>query len=1475
MTELIKKLGWWTSFQNDGQDLADLAYTLSTRRSVLDWRLSLVAKDSEDLKIALSSEALLKGLRKSKRTKTVFLFTGQGAQWHAMGFELMKTSWKFRSALENCQVILQSLGAPWNLIEELSHEKSKSRIGESKIAQPATTALQLALVDCLRDVGVKPRYVIGHSSGEIAAAYAAGILSIDSAMTISYHRGFMSDVSKSMSSKKGAMLAVGLGEEEIEEHVKEINSICVGCVNSSQSVTLSGDEDGINKAKRKLDGLSIFNRAMKVDTAYHSQHMQHAAYSYLESLGGLRWQPPDSSIHFISSVTGQVKTLDFGPTYWVDNLTSKVRYHHAISEVCRLHETESRDSLAFIELGPHAALSGPTAQTLRGNSNKLKCSYQSALYRDKPATETLLQAVGNLFVQGCDIKIERAYKLWSAAAGCVLSHLPTYPWDQSTQFWHESRLSRNYRLRRYPYHDLIGVATDSSTPLELSWRCFISTKDLPWLSDHVVNGLTIFPGSGYLCMAIEAMRQINDLVESQERRYKIVLKNVRFSTALVVPKAPDRTEMLLHVNQYSDVARYGSDGDTNDWYEFRISALANEAWNLHCRGFVKVDFGLAKSCNTVPYRMLDTVSNSRSDTVANDSTSQKFERWNASVLYENLRGCGNDYGPCFSAVEDLKVLPGHKATSSVRIPDIASAMPASKLSSHMIHPTTLDALMHASLALYYELKDHDSIMPLGLEEMSIFSDISNLPEEKFSVNSNVNSERARRGRYALAQITAEHPRPGNGSTSYCIEIRDLELRGLGAKPRSLASALTMHQKIEWTACADYNPAFSIDGPGESRFPTIASPDAEPEAGKSAHRPIEFIMADVPKETHMHSIIHVLFGHLTRDGHKVSSRNLAHTWQHRDIQKTQLYVVVESSSKPIMSGLTLATFSNIIQLMRSARDVLWITVKDPKSETLEPERDLISGFARSAHAESEDLRLVRVDVQQSLYSTFKTLPKVVADVIHESFDKTNGTLYEREYVFNDDQLYIPRLVTNKGACDWLIASSKDAIIGPEQFQKRNGQERLTLRHAYHGTDLTFEPRSHSTATPLPHEVEIQSRAISLDPGALNNTTKCSHSIIELAGEVTSVGQNVSTVSVGDRVCAWAFTLFSNCVRVPAQNVHKLPNLVSSCMGASLPMAFAAAYCCYANMLVTKNGKLVLINHAMSDIGQALLTLAEPFGLKIVAVVKNESEVELIVRSHRAQLLAVLTKRSSGFAEELRVLTKGSGVFAVVNCSTIDAFEEGVACLAPFGTFVQLEYSGQEANTYPRVWRSSSNLKYSHLNIARLLHDHPKRINESLANVVRWLDRKGPLPISITVFPVDELNNAVQKIENGGHIGKLVTQIAKTSNVSVARSQRPHIVLESHATYVIAGGLGYIGRRMCRLLVERGAKHLVVLSRRIGSSHRQQELEQDLRAIETDLVIYWKQCDIGDRYQVDRVSRELFSQEVPPVKGIVQATVVLQV
>ncbi|KAI6456437.1 putative PKS/NRPS-like protein biosynthetic cluster [Pyricularia oryzae] len=241
------------------------------------------AKSREDLEQSLQ-ETLSKTTAAEKPTKLgeppkalaspdegvgiLGVFTGQGAQWAGMGRELMLHNGTFRRAISRCQDALATLPVvadrpAWSLAEELSREEKQSRIAEAEFAQPCTTAVEVALVDVLAAHGVRFSAVVGHSSGEMAACYAAGILTLRDAVRIAYYRGRHARLARS----SGAMLAVGLGWDAAEEQITAVQRwrgrLWLAARNSPSSVTISGDADAVEEAHAELQQRGVFSRLLR------------------------------------------------------------------------------------------------------------------------------------------------------------------------------------------------------------------------------------------------------------------------------------------------------------------------------------------------------------------------------------------------------------------------------------------------------------------------------------------------------------------------------------------------------------------------------------------------------------------------------------------------------------------------------------------------------------------------------------------------------------------------------------------------------------------------------------------------------------------------------------------------------------------------------------------------------------------------------------------------------------------------------------------------------------------------------------------------------------------------------------------------------------------------------------------------------------------------------------------------------------
>jgi acyl transferase domain-containing protein len=490
----------------------NFAFTVGSKLSHLSYRLALPACSLDNLGIRLA-QLKVNASKVLGDPKIAYVFTGQGAQWAQMGCALLDGYPIFKAAIQQADDCLRQLHAEWSLEEEIKKDPATSQIDSPELSQPACTAIQIALVTLLESWGLRPNYVVGHSSGEIAASFAAGAYDLKSAMALSYHRGQMTRLLKETHpSLRGAMIAVGASASTVRPILKMLRAgyATVACINSPTSVTVSGDLLAIEELEFILQKEQLFNRRLKIDVAYHSDHMKKISGTYFDSIAHIE---PNSTLQsdvvFFSSVLGRVaEPSTLNASYWVQNLTSPVLFPDALEQMCK------KDGVIpnlLMEVGPHAALKGPIGDTLKHlGLTPSKIAYTPTIVRKENAVETLMNAAAAAYVRGANLDPYAInFPCTGAQNHSFLTDLPRYPWQHHTRYWHEPRIVKKHQMRDGARNDVLGVMANYSNDMEPTWRNIVRLDDLPWLRDHKMQGMVVYPLAGYVSTDIISLSVVD------------------------------------------------------------------------------------------------------------------------------------------------------------------------------------------------------------------------------------------------------------------------------------------------------------------------------------------------------------------------------------------------------------------------------------------------------------------------------------------------------------------------------------------------------------------------------------------------------------------------------------------------------------------------------------------------------------------------------------------------------------------------------------------------------------------------------------------------------------------------------------------------------------------------------------------------------------------------------------------------------
>ncbi|KAF2022424.1 hypothetical protein BU24DRAFT_338244 [Aaosphaeria arxii CBS 175.79] len=1776
--------------------LPSLAQTLSERRTRFPQRAFVVSHSVQQLESSIRDAPVVSPSVSTR--KMAFIFTGQGAQWLGMGRELLAYP-IFEQSILHSQHILYALGASWDLLSVFRHKTGiDATIDLSTSAEKSQcvcTALQIALVDLTRSFNVVPDHVVGHSSGEIGAAYAIGAISVVSAMRLAYFRGKLSDELAADQSIQGSMMAVSLSEREVEQYLASINlsnngQVVVGCINSSRSLTLSGPRSKLAALETILQNAGVFARMLKVPVAYHSPQMQTIAAQYEAAIGEIeKGNDTGTEASMISSVTGAAvlpQTLQ-DAKYWVSNLVSCVRFSDAVAQFMGTAHN-------ILEIGPHGALKSPI-QDIADDLDAGTYSYSSALLRFQSATETLLKAMGELYCHGHGISILSVNEPLHHKATTLRpnTQLPPYPFDHSTRYWHESRLSKSLRLRNHAPHPLLGVTVADWNPLEPRWRHFLRLDKLSFIEDHLINNTIVYPAAAMIAAVLEGAKQLGELQESGSGVSGYEIRDARFINALVFPTAQTEIEVELRFRK-SDHNRY----------DYRLYSYRDENWTHHCEGTVRVQYDYSNN-ETVetPLRTQHPMRTTLSRAVESfEGISLARERvLDNDHLYNQLfHKFGYQYGTTFQGLHSLASDGKNKATATI-IPLEGDAKERANISqSHVIHPAALDAVLQ--LALVAAARGGEgtipTVVPERINRLWVSSLGLNFPsddgtEVKVVAESVMQTKRkmgasasafSSNGRNLLIhvqdfegtsisnneasssdeqQITRERVcyrmewQPDHSLMSseqladHCwgkitpvvpeLDILAFEreatvliFRSIFNVQKRLSSGCIQLAKpyfqkyVDWMeiqrhafnsgvypevrsrydfyqandsalknlrervaanklwrfygAVADrlfdmltgsldplqllFGEEYATDfyaetnrysrcGPALARYLTLLahknpgmrilevgagtgsttrialealktgddemcrfsrydftdiSPSlvaaAQEELGH-ANRKMRFAQFDIEKSPGEQkfdigsydviiagSVLHATasisetlknvrallrpggklllfentrpehvrmgfaFGLLpgwwlgVEDYRKHSPCLNTEQWdtalrksgfsgaevefrdfEDKEIHETSVIIgtAVESvategsdwpliiadvyndvdmalaerirvdlqrdygvgcivgslqkmASSPAVAGRCCilldirpdstsmleseSSYLAVQMLVQKASTLLWV-IPGGGRQSNSPRHGLISGLSRTVRREIPNLRFISLALENPEHLSIHQSPMIVA-AYKQSQESAS---YEPELVEIDGSLHINRVLDHSSLDQKILSDISGIDTRPRSFGE--GVPLKLSTNSDSNLDSLFFEEDTDADTPLEaDEIQIQVRAIGcnfLDALSALGRIDVDFMGLEVAGIVSKVGANVTSLNVGDAVVSFAIDAYRSYVKVQACLALPLPTRLSFVAGASIPINFATAYRALVEVASLQEGETVLIHSAAGGTGQAAVQIAKHVGATVLATVSTDEKRQFLSEKYQIQPEHIFSSRDDGFLSGIHHLTGGRGVDVVLNSLSGDLLHASWECIAPYGRFIEIGKKDIKEGTRINMAPFAANTTFSSVDLAAMIRQCPQKTGRLLSKVLDLMAENRLSTIMQETFSIDCVGQALRQLLGGKSLGKMVIEVDQQIPVKATTRIKREDLFSDAATYIIAGGLGGLGRMITRWMEKRGARHFVLLSRSRPTSTDAAEYLDELRV--RGICVETPSCNIGD---FDALSAALarINSSMPPVRGCIQASMVLE-
>ncbi|KAL3303878.1 putative polyketide synthase [Colletotrichum asianum] len=1565
-------------------DANDYAYTLACRRSVMEWKDFVVANGQSELikKLATRKDRDYIRSNRDSKLKIAFIFCGQGAQWPQMGRELMSFG-PFKASLEAAAAYIKTLGSDFDLIEEIMEDKQESRIQEPQISQPATTAIQVALVDLLRSFSIAPSSVVGHSSGEIAAAYASSFIDSETAWAVAYHRGYSASLLQTNAPQtKGKMCAVRMSCEDAQRYLEDRaqrRDLGIACVNSPTSVTISGSAGDIDWLRDELKKSQVLCKILDVDIAYHSRHMKLIEEDYKDLIKHTLTTDSPTGVQFFSSVQGRlVQGSSLGYSYWAENLVSPVQFVEAVKS---LMESDHQPDL-LIELSPHSTLESALSEIIDAHSHKIKPAYLPLMRRSKDASVTALEAIGGVWARGYPVDMLSVISKGNTTGSYkTLVNLPSYPWNHQKQFWHESHTCTEHRFRNFGREDLIGAPSPDATTFEPRWRGFFRIAENPWVQDHRVQKTIVYPAAGMVTMALQAASQLSmdmtDVLGFQ-------VTNLRIERAMIIPSTAFGLEYSLNLKQITTKPEADP-----EWGFSIYSKQEQGAWIRHADGHVKI----RRSTTASP--------------LSTGGSKEKFSEVQALCdkslpprqLYEILDVVGLNYGPCFQNVVSISTYR-NSCISKVRVPDTKSKMPCNFEYAHVIHPATLDSMFQTLFAI-----DSKPMVPSMIDSIFVAANISRDIGYEFTGYATAERSGLRDAKGSITMVSGQGgwdlpPVVVEGLHLTALATPSVEEGGFIPNHRNLCSEIVWKENYVTSTTEDFDHMLSLaahkypslavlqcggneqlakhvlevlseggaprvsrytvlDGstfsvlkkkcehssalnvleqrnwPGDKeKFPryniviTAKDSSVDQEDAFNLLAPEGLLLNEVSHlacdegTDDLDELIQPADAHHLRATYELEAEDAMSPWvieQHFEarffVNKVdmasagEVVIIVPDDVVLDLVGLfnaliqlfldkgfkvSVSTVSNVEafggkncislvevcdnfvynwteeqfndfhKLRETAKSVLWVTRSANRHPT-DPRNAPIIALARTILSEDPQKTIVTLDLDADTSIDSASLPHTIWTVAESILTKCP----EAEFAEEDGKLYIPRLMPLTALNKLIESESRIQLENAQVFDPsvvKTSYEMVISKPGIAADSFHFVENRFTS--PLgQHEVEIRTVSASLSSDdlqtAMGRTTEVKLGL-DVIGVVTRVGSAVKDYHRGKQVMAIVPGAFKSVHRVDQKLVKSVPLSIERCQFT--PSGFIAASYALQTIGRLSSKKKVLIHAGASAYGQAALRIASHIGAEIFTTILNDisgDQRKTLRDAHGLLDDHILDASSESFVADVLA----TGKVDVVYNPTQENITVNAKCVKASGCIIQLA-----DKTGSAVQAPVSTTTFVKLDLSVLLEEDPELVMELFQHVDQLMPKRMPKTSSLQCDPVrrfdmSDFESAFKHMDKEPYLGLAVMEAKPETCVPVAKEMHTKSlasVIEPDGTYVLAGGLGGLGRSIAKLLADNGAKKLVFLSRSGGGPDAEAFLKS-LKGVSARSIA----VDIMDTDALKRLVPELGK-----VSGVVQCAAVLQ-